>query len=125
MGGPRGRGGPGPGYGRQYRGGSPADRGLVGRLGLTEEQAALIRQQDPDFQQQSELLKNRLTEAHNNLVTSLEKVQSDDGELLGRIEDLIKAHGNLEKRVAQHLVLLRPHLSQEQRARLSELCTGE
>lgn len=120
--GPRGRGG--NGFGRQYHGGNEADRGLVQRLQLTEEQTAWIGQQDPDFEEQCTLLRDRLNEVHANLASALGDSQINADQLLARVEDLIDAYSGLEKRVAQHLLLLRPQLSEEQRHHLSGLCGG-
>lgn len=116
----RGRGG--PGFGRQYRGGSEAQRGFVGKLRLTEEQAAWIGQQDPDFDGQVATLRGRLSQVHADLAANLETSRIDGEAFLTQLEDLIQAYSALELRVTQHLVLLRPQLSQEQRNLLSSLC---
>jgi uncharacterized protein YoxC len=120
----RGEGGRGAGYGRQYRGGrSDGAQGLDARLQLTQEQNSWIQQEDPDFQAQCAALRDQLYKAHTDLVASLEDVQTTKQELTTKVEALIEARDALEKRVAQHIVLLRPRLSQEQRDRLSRLCT--
>jgi hypothetical protein len=129
MGGGRGgwgRGqGRGAGYGRQYRGGRGQEApGLVGRLRLTQEQSVWIRQQDPNFDAESAVLRDRLCEVHAELVASLEEANLTERELSANIDLLITAHEALEKRVAQHIVLLRPQLSQEQRDLLGGLCRG-
>ena len=129
MGGGRGgwgRGqGRGAGYGRQYRGGRGQEApGLVGRLRLTQEQSVWIQQQDPNFDAESAVLRDRLCEVHAELVASLEEANLTERELSANIDLLITAHEALEKRVAQHIVLLRPQLSQEQRDLLGGLCRG-
>lgn len=116
------RGWGGPGFGRQYRGGSEAQRGFVGKLRLTEEQAAWIGQQDPDFDGQVATLRGRLSQVHADLAANLETSRIDGEAFLTQLEDLIQAYSALELRVTQHLVLLRPQLSQEQRNLLSSLC---
>jgi len=119
----RGRGG--PGYrGGQDRGHVDADNRLAHKLQLTEEQRAWIQEQDPNFVADCMLLKGRLSEVHAQLAASLENAELDAEELSQRIDGLVGAHGDLERRVAQHLVLLRPRLSAEQRGYLSELCPG-
>jgi len=121
----RGEGGRGNGYGRQYRGGSSdSTSGLARRLRLTQEQITWAQQQDPNFDEECVSLRTRLYEEHARLVTSFENAQMPDGELTTRVDDLVAAHAALEKRVAQHIVLLRPRLSQEQRDLLSSLCRG-
>jgi len=128
MGGRRGgwgRGeGRGAGYGRQYRGGrSNGAQGLADSLRLTREQSTWIHQQDPNFEEQCTVLRDRLYEAHTNLLASLEDAQMTEQELAAKVDALIEAHDALEKRVAQHIVLLRPQLSQEQRNQLGGLCS--
>lgn len=117
-------GGRGSGYGKQYRGGRGGPQDLTGRLRLTQEQAAWIGQQDPNFDAQCVVLRDRLYEAHTNLVASLENAQSTDQELTTKVDALIDAHNALERRVAQHIVLLRPQLTQRQLDQLCELCRG-
>jgi hypothetical protein len=121
----RGAGGQGSGYGRQYRGGRGGDTpGLARRLQLTQEQDTWIQQQDPNFAEQSAALRERLYEVHADLVASLERTEMTGQELAAKIEAVIEAHETLEKRVAQHIVLLRPQLSPEQRDRLCDECRG-
>jgi hypothetical protein len=129
MGGRRGGwgrgGGRGSGYGKQYRGGrNEGSQDLAGRLRLTQEQSTWIGQQDPNFETQCAALRDRLYAAHTDLAASLENAQSTEQELTAKVDALIDAHNALEKRVAQHIVLLRPQLSQRQLDQLCELCRG-
>jgi hypothetical protein len=125
MGGRRGGWGRGAGYGRQYRGGrSEGTQGLAHRLQLTQEQSTWIQQQDPNFDEQCVLLRDRLYEVHAALVASFENTQMTEQELATKVDALIEAHDALEKKVAQHIMLLRSELSQEQRDLLSGLCRG-
>jgi hypothetical protein len=129
MGGRRGGWGRGPGrgagYGKQYRGGrNEGTQNLAGTLRLTQEQRTWIEQQDPNFEEQCAVLRDRLYQAHTSLVASLENTQSTEQELTAKVDALIDAHNALEKRVARHIVLLRPQLSQEQRDQLCGLCRG-
>lgn len=117
--------GPGGGYGKQYRGGrNEGPQDLAGRLRLTQEQRAWIEQQDPNFEAECTMLRDRLYEAHASLVAGLESAQATEQELTAKVDALIEAHNRLEKRVAEHIVLLRPQLSQRQRDQLRELCRG-
>ena len=120
----RGGAGQGAGYGRQYRGGRGGGGGLALRLQLTHEQIAWVQLRDPDFEQECLSLRERLYEAHTDLVASFENAQIAEEELTARLDDLVAVHAALEKRVAQHIVLLRPLLSQEQQDLLSGLCRG-
>lgn len=116
--------GPGRGRGRQYRAGGYGGHGLAGRLDLTDEQAIVAHQRDPDFDEDCARLKNRLQQAHADLLDSLERVDVGDEGLLTQIDTMIEAHGGLERRVARHVVLLRPLLTPTQRDRLAGLCGG-
>jgi len=118
-------GGRGAGYGRQYRGGRDGGLHLFARrLQLTEEQNAWMEAHDPNFEADCVLLKERLRQVHTDLIASLEDSDSVDQELLAQIDTLVEAHRELETRVAQSIMLLRPHLSPEQRTHLSGLCRG-
>ncbi len=120
-----GRGGPGQGarYGRQYRGGrGDGISGLAHGLQLTPEQITWVQQQDPNFEQECLSLRERLFQGHADLVARFEDAQVAEEELTVVVDDLVAAHAALEKRIAQHIVLLRPGLSQEQRDLLSGMC---
>ncbi|MBN2132298.1 MAG: hypothetical protein JW741_22545 [Sedimentisphaerales bacterium] len=116
--------GQGAGHGRQFRGGRNDGHGLGPRLGLSEEQIAWSQQRDPGFEEDCMRLKERLGEAHAALVGCFEHRPVGDAALLARIDDLVEAHNRLERRVARHVVLLRPCLSREQLERLSRFCRG-
>ena len=79
---------------------------------------------DPNFEADCVLLKERLRQVHTDLIGSLEDSESADQELLAQIDTLVEAHRELETRVAQSIMLLRPRLSTEQRTHLSGLCRG-
>ncbi|MBM4029583.1 MAG: hypothetical protein FJ280_29920 [Planctomycetes bacterium] len=118
----RGEGGRGAGFRQQYRGGrSNTTSGLALRLRLTDEQVTWSRQQDPDFEDQCARLKDRLHEAHADLAAGFRNAGITEEEFTAKVEGLLQAHDALEKRVARHIVLLRPHLSPEQRSLLSLL----
>jgi len=119
-----GAAGQGAGRGRQYRGGHNGGHGLALRLGLSEEQIAWAQQRDPDFEEDCTRLKEQLSDAHAALVDCFERRPVDDAALPAKINDLIEAHSHLERRVAQHVVLLRPCLSPDQLERLSRSCRG-
>jgi len=119
--GPRGGG---RGRGRQYAAGQGSVHGLAGRLGLTAEQAAMAQQRDPDFDADCDDLKDRLSRTHADLLASFQRADVSDTELLNHVAALIEAHAGLERRVARHVVLLRPLLTQAQRERLAGLCGG-
>ena len=116
--------GQGAGRGRQYRRGQTGGHGLARRLQMTEAQIVWARQQDPDFEDDCARLKSRLREAYTALLAGLERTDASDENRLAGLDDLIEAHNSLERRVAEHVVLLRPRLSQEQLEHLAKLCQG-
>lgn len=118
-------GGRGAGRGRQYRGGWGDGHPLAHRLQLTEEQTAWAQQHDPDFDQECLILRDSLREAHMGLVASFEDERTADEELLAQVDRLIEAHRGLEKRVVEHVVVLQPLLTRQQRERLLGLCTRD
>lgn len=121
-GGGRGQGGQGRGRGRQYRGGRDDARGpFAERLDLTDEQVTFSQERDPDFTADSELLAERVRSAYADLLVSFEDASVSDDDLLAKIRDLTEAHNALERRVAEHVVRIRPDLSERQREVLAEL----
>jgi hypothetical protein len=91
---------------------------------LTDEQTVWMEQQDPNLEADTMLLRDRLSQAHADLTAGLEDLQATDQDLLARVDILIDAHRQLEMRVARSVMLLRPHLSPEQREHLVGLCGG-
>ncbi|MBN2314450.1 MAG: periplasmic heavy metal sensor [Sedimentisphaerales bacterium] len=114
----RGREGGGRGYG-QRRG----QRGrLAQRLGLTDEQIQITQEQDPDFGADLAQLRNTLFADRENLLSMFEDPQIENETLLKQINRLISSHSRVERRLAQHLLILRPHLNVEQQKWLIGLC---
>ena len=116
-GGGAGRGG-GGGYGMRLR---IRDR-LVRRLGLDQEQARLLQEKDPDFEANSMNLRYILITERQKLLSLFENPDSGDNELLQQIEKLISTHSSIERRIAEHVLLLRPYLTVEQQKWLIGLC---
>jgi hypothetical protein len=116
-GGGAGRGG-GGGYGRGL---SVRDR-LARRLGLDEEQARILEDKDPEFEASSEKLRNALMTEREKLLSMFENPNSGDEELLQQIEKFISTHSWIERRIAEHVLVLRPYLTIEQQKWLIGLC---
>lgn len=124
--------GRGYGYGRQNRGqrGSGAGRNqqfrfwnrLTNRLRLTQEQVTEIQQADPSFASDSGTLYDELTNERQKLLSVFENPQSSDTELLEQLENLILAHGGVERKIAEHVLVLRSFLTVEQQKWLIGLC---
>ena len=118
-----GQGGPGMGRGQRYRGGRQGG-GMQQGLQLTEDQLALSRQLDPVFDEDASRLTEQVAAAHVALVRIFEDPQASDSGLASAIDTLVAAHTAMEQRVAQHVLLLRPHLSSEQIRCLVGICRG-
>ncbi|MCP4256598.1 MAG: hypothetical protein GY774_03615 [Planctomycetes bacterium] len=122
----RGRGYGRGGAGRGGRGGygmgqSVRDR-LARRLGLDQEQAKLLQEKDPDFEASSMNLRNALMAEREKLLSMFENPNSSDDELLQQIEQFISTHSWIERRIAEHVLLLRLYLTIEQQKWLIGLC---
>ena len=116
-GGGPGRGGPG-GYGMGLR-----VRGrLAQRLGLNQEQAKLLQEKDPDFEANSMNLRFALMTEREKLLSIFENPDSSDDELLQQIENFIATYSSIERRIAEHVLVLRPYLTVEQQKWLIGLC---
>ena len=116
-GGGAGRGG-GGGYGMRLR---ARDR-LARRLGLNQEQARLLEEKDPEFEANSMNLRYALMTEREKLLSIFENPNSSDGELLQQIENFISTYSSIERRIAEHVLLLRPYLTIEQQKWLIGLC---
>ena len=110
-----GRAAGGRGYGRQ--------RGrLARRLGLTGEQMLIIQEKDPDFEADLIRMRNTLMTEREELLNAFEDARTSNQELLEQINALVLAHSQIERRIARHLLILRPHLNAEQQKWLIGLC---
>ena len=121
-----GRGG-GPGRGG---GGSQGSRLRVGnrlahRLRLNEEQARVLGEKDPGFEADSLRLRDVLLAERAKLLSAFEYPQSSNEGLLQQLDRLISATSEIERRIAEHVLVLRPHLTVEQQKWLIGLCRRE
>jgi hypothetical protein len=123
--------GMGLGYGR--RGGRPGAGGgygmhrrvcnrLANCLMLDEGQVSLLHEKDPDFETATADLRNVLLAERATLLSVFEDPKSKDDQLLQQIERLITAQSRIERRIARHVLVLRPYLTVEQQRRLIGLC---
>jgi len=122
-----GRGQYGRGYGREAGGrGYGRRRGQAGRLaqrlGLTDEQVSIIQEKDPDFEADLTQMRNTLLAERAELLNVFEDARTGNEELLNQIGKLVSAHSQIERRIARHLLVLRPHLNAEQQKWLIGLC---
>lgn len=130
-----GPGGRGYGYGRGGgvgRGGG-GDNGLclrirnrlAHRLRLDEEQVKVLQEKDPGFEAVSVHLRDALMTERAKLLSVFEDAESSDDELLQQIDMLISTHSRIERRIAKHVLVLRPYLAVEQQKWLIGLCRRE
>ena len=117
----RGQAGPGMGRGGRYRWGRQGSAMEQG-LRLTDGQITLADQLDPLFSEDASRLKAQVADAHVALLGVFEKEGAPGAELDSALEALVTAHTAMEQRVAQHVLLLRPHLTSEQTRSLVGLC---
>ena len=95
---------------------------LARRLRLDEGQVSILRDKDPSFETDSEQLRDILLAERTKLLAIFEDPKSTDEELLQQIDRLILAHGQIERRIAEHVLVLRPYLTVEQQKWLIGLC---
>lgn len=106
--------GAGPGRGIRNR--------LASRLRLDERQISLLNEEDTDFGTETTDLRNVLLGEREKLLSMFEDSASGDDQLLQQIERLITAHSGIERRIARHVLVLRPYLTVEQQKWLIGLC---
>lgn len=87
-------------------------------LEMTPRQAAAVRDIEAPFAADRALLEASLVAEREHLATMLENPAARDDEILRQVEKVIAAHNALERRVAEFLVAMRPHLSATQQKRL-------
>jgi Spy/CpxP family protein refolding chaperone len=95
-----------------------ASRSVTDWLRLTPQQAAQVSELEATFAKDRAPLEAALTSARERLATLLENPATTNEEILQQVEKVIAAHDVLERRVAEHLVAMRPHLTAEQQKRL-------
>lgn len=119
----RGREGVDNGAGRQ-EGGESAGNMFCRRMGMTAEQVEQSAALDPGFDADAQTLRMHLMAEHQKLADLFE---SDTGgtEILDQIDALIEAHNQLERRLTEHVLLIRPILRPGQRQRMMEMCSGQ
>ncbi|MBU0639214.1 MAG: hypothetical protein KKB50_10150 [Planctomycetes bacterium] len=91
-------------------------------LRLLPEQIERISGVDPEFDDEKTLLEAALEAEREKLATMFEAVDATDEAILRQVETVIAVHDQLERRVAQHLLALRPHLTDEPRSKLFRRC---
>ena len=90
-------------------------------LELSTEQERVINASDPSFPVDAGALAAKLDAEQENLATLLEDPNSEREATMAQVETMMIAHNNLERRVAEHVLEVREHLTPEQRKKLMGL----
>jgi hypothetical protein len=97
-------------------------RAMAAWLVLDEAQAKAVEKADPTFHAESDEMAQGLEAERARLAAILEDSAVSDQAILDQVERVIAAGNVLERRVAQYVVAIRPHLSPDQRSKLMDLC---
>ena len=87
---------------------------LCNWLRLSGEQKQAVRAKGSRFVQEAKALQQKLADERFDLAALLEAPDSTDEQIMGQVERVIKAHDALERRVARHMLAIRPILTREQ-----------
>ena len=91
-------------------------------LQVPGEQREAIGTHDPAFAGDLKRLREALATSRSELAAALENTEATAEQIRGRSEAMIAASAALERRVTEHLVSIRHHLTTEQQKRLFGLC---
>ncbi|MBK9118469.1 MAG: periplasmic heavy metal sensor [Phycisphaerales bacterium] len=94
------------------------DSPLTAWLQLSPEQLAAMAGPYAEFVAERKILEEELSRERKKLAELFETDTASDAEILAQVDAVSLAHVKLERRVAEHLLTLRPHLTLDQRARL-------
>lgn len=87
---------------------------LCNWLQLSKEQKQAVRATDPGFVGEVRAIQQALADERLALASLLETPDSGDQEIMDQVERVIEAHDALERRVARHMLAIRPILTPEQ-----------
>lgn len=99
-----------------------ATQALMDWLQVPTDQRAEIQQHDPAFAQDLKTLRQTLADRRADLAAALDDPTTPDPAIRAKLEALIAADANLERRAADYLLAVRHRLSPEQKKRLFGLC---
>jgi hypothetical protein len=112
----------GPGCASKPCGKIECCRALGSWLRMSPAQLKKIQSVDPAFAEESTKLERSLFEERQKLANLFDSEEATAEAIQQQVEKVIAADSALERRVASHLIALRPHLSSEQRGRLYGRC---
>lgn len=91
-------------------------------LGMPEPQCKAVCAVDPGFPDEARQLMDALARQREALAARLDDPAAADADILDLVEQVIAAHDALERRVARHILAIRPYLTADQARRLMGLC---
>lgn len=97
-------------------------KALVGWLNLSLEQTKQLSGIDSAFTEESRPLEDALFAEREKLAALFESAEATNESIQQQVDKVIAAGNALERRVAAHLLALRPYLNDDQRARLYQRC---
>lgn len=100
----------------------PATNALLDWLNVRGEQRTDIAAADTAFAADLQQLRASLEAKRTALAAALGNPETPDAQILAHVEAVIAADSALERRVAQYLLAVRPHLTSDQQRRLFGLC---
>lgn len=89
-------------------------------LQLTPQQTSELRGLDSTFAAEMSVLEARLTAERERLAAMFDNPTTPNDVLLKQVEAVIAAHDAVERRVAAHVIALRPHLTAAQQKQMFE-----
>lgn len=99
-----------------------ATAALMDWLQIPANQRSEIQQHDPAFAENLRSLRQTLADKRADLAAALDDPNAADEAIRSKLEALIAADANLERRVADYLLTVRHHLTKDQQRRLFGLC---
>jgi len=99
-------------------------RSLARWLELSPERQQAVDRADPGFPAESSELLQTLADERTKLAALLEDVDTPDEPILEQVERVIETHDKLERRIARHVLAIRPHLTPAQQHELMSVCAG-
>ncbi len=91
-------------------------------LGLSDRQRDAIIEQDPTYWQDMIAQSELLTQEREKLARVLEDPGATDRQITDQVEQLIVVGNQIERRVVEHILAVRKHLTPEQQKKLFDLC---
>ncbi len=91
-------------------------------MGLGPERMEQIESLDPTFHNEMKELRIQVHELRQQLANLFEAADSSDEDIRAAVERIIEARSTLERRVTEHLLVVRTELTAEQQKRLFDIC---